>query len=130
MNYLWIALGGALGSVARFWMTELVAGRFDSKFPWGTFFVNVTGSFLIGVFSAFSESGGRLVEATGLRQFLMVGICGGYTTFSAFSVQTLNLMRAGFWLAALGNAAGSVLACLLAVWLGHLLGAALRGPAA
>jgi len=127
VNYLWIALGGALGSVARFWMSGLIAARFDSKFPWGTLFVNITGSFLIGVFAALSETGGRLADSTPLRQFLVVGICGGYTTFSAFSVQTLDLMRAGNWPAVAGNVLGSVLACLLAVWLGHLLGSMLKG---
>ena len=126
MNYLWIALGGAIGSVARFWMSGLIGERFDSKFPWGTLFVNITGSFLIGIFAALSETGGRLAEATPLRQFLVVGICGGYTTFSAFSVQTFDLMRAGNWPAVTGNVLGSVLACLLAVWLGHLLGSTLR----
>ena len=127
VTYLWIALGGALGSVARFWMSGVIAVRFDSKFPWGTIFVNITGSFLIGIFAAWSETGGRLAEATTLRQFLVVGICGGYTTFSAFSVQTLDLMRSGHWFAATGNVLGSVLACLVAVWLGHLLGSALKG---
>ncbi len=126
MNYLWIALGGALGSVARFWMSSAITARFDNKFPWGTIFVNITGSFLIGIFAALSETGGRLAEAPTLRHFLVVGICGGYTTFSAFSVQTLDLMRAGNWPAVTGNVLGSVLACLLAVWLGHLLGSALR----
>ena len=84
ITYLMVALGGALGSVARFWMSGAIAERFDSKFPWGTIFV--------------------------------MGICGGYTTFSAFSVQTLDLMRAGNWPAVTGNVLGSVLACLLAVW--------------
>ena len=127
LAYLYVGLGGALGSVARFWMSGVVAARFDSKFPWGTLFVNVTGSLLIGIFSALSERGGQLAEAATLRQFLVVGICGGYTTFSAFSVQTLDLMRAEHWLAATGNVLGSVLACLVAVWLGHLLGNALKG---
>ena len=125
--YLYVGLGGALGSVARFWMSGVVAQRFDSKFPWGTLFVNVTGSLLIGIFSALSERGGQLAEAVTLRQFLVVGICGGYTTFSAFSVQTLDLMRGGNWGAAAGNVLGSVLACLVAVWLGHLIGSAVRG---
>ena len=127
LTYLSIALGGALGSVARFWMSGVVAARFDSKFPWGTLFVNVIGSLLIGVFSALSERGGQLAEATTLRQFLVVGICGGYTTFSAFSVQTLDLMRAGSWPAVAGNVLGSVIACLVAVWLGYLLGGVLKG---
>ena len=127
MTYLWIALGGALGSVVRFWMSGVIAVRFDGKFPWGTIFVNITGSFLIGIFAAWSETGGLLAEATTLRQFLMVGVCGGYTTFSAFSVQTLDLMRSGHWFAATGNVLGSVLACLVAVWLGYLLGSAVKG---
>lgn len=127
MNYLWIALGGALGSVARFWLSGVVVARLGAGAMWGTLFVNVTGSFLIGIFSGLSEPGGRLAETATLRQFLVVGICGGYTTFSAFSMQTFDLMRAGNWPAATGNVLGSVLACLLAVWLGHLLGVALRG---
>ena len=126
MNYLWIALGGALGSVARFWMSSVIAVRFDSKFPWGTLFVNVTGSLLIGVFAALSESGGRLADSAALRQFLVVGLCGGYTTFSAFSAQTLELARNGQALAAGLNVLLSVALCLVAVWLGHLLGSALR----
>ena len=73
------------------------------------------------------DRGGRLAEATTLRQFLVVGVCGGYTTFSAFSVQTLDLMRSGHWFAATGNVLGSVLACLVAVWLGYLLGSAVKG---
>ena len=129
LTYFWIGLGGALGSVARFWLSGVVVARFGGAM-WGTLFVNVTGSLLIGIFSALSETGGRLAETAALRQFLVVGICGGFTTFSAFSVQTLDLMRAGNWPAATGNVLGSVLACLVAVWLGHLLGVALRGPAA
>jgi CrcB protein len=127
MSYLWIALGGALGSVARFWMSGLIAARFGNRALWGTLFVNITGSFLIGIFASLSEKGGQLAESGTLRQFLVVGICGGYTTFSAFSVQTLDLMRAGNWLATTGNVLGSVLACLVAAWLGHLLGSAMRG---
>jgi CrcB protein len=127
VSYLWIALGGAVGSVARFWMSVAIAVRFDGRFPWGTLFVNVTGSLLIGIFAAWSETGGRLAEATTLRQFLVVGLCGGYTTFSAFSMQTFDLMRTGHWLAALGNVIGSVFACLVAVWVGHLIGSALKG---
>ena len=127
MSYLWIAVGGALGSVARFWMSNFVTARFGSSFPWGTLFVNVTGSLLIGIFAAMSESGGRLAGMITLRQFLVVGICGGYTTFSAFSVQTLDLMRAGNWPAVVGNVVASVLTCLVAVWLGHVIGAALTG---
>ena len=127
LTYLWIALGGALGSMARFWMSGAIAARFDGKFPWGTLFVNITGSLLIGIFAAMSETGGRLAGAVTLQRFLVVGICGGYTTFSAFSVQTLDLMRAGNWPAVAGNVLGSVLLCLAAVWFGHWLGGAISG---
>ena len=127
MTYLWIALGGALGRVARFWMSNAVAQRFGATLPWGTLFVNVTGSFLIGVLAGLSGSGGRLAGADSFRQFFIVGVCGGYTTFSAFSIQTLDLIRAGQLLHAGGNVLLSVTLCLIAVWLGHLLGSALNG---
>jgi CrcB protein len=118
--YLLIALGGALGSVARFALSGFVAQHFGETFPWGTLIVNVTGSFIIGFFSTLTEPTGRYMVGPGGRQFFMVGVLGGFTTFSSFSLQTLNLARDGELLQAGGNAAGSVLACLLAVWLGHL----------
>jgi CrcB protein len=127
MTYLWVALGGALGSVARFVLSTFIARRFGEGFPWGTVFVNVTGSFLIGVLAALSESGGKLAGAVTLQRFLVVGICGGYTTFSAFSMQTLDLARNGHAVAAGLNVLASVALCLAAVWAGHLLGSAFRG---
>ena len=120
--YLLVALGGALGSVARFWLSGLVAERFAHAFPWNTLVVNVTGSFVIGFLAAVTEPGSRGWTSPGVRQFLMVGVCGGYTTFSSFSLQTLNLMREREWLYAGGNVLFSVFLCLLAVWLGYLLG--------
>jgi CrcB protein len=128
LAYLWVALGGALGSVGRFWLSGLVAEssqRHGSIFPWNTLIVNVTGSFLIGVLAAFTEPGGRRFLKPGGQQFLMYGVCGGYTTFSSFSLQTLNLMRDSEWLQAGGNIVLSVVLCLVAVWLGYLLGATL-----
>ena len=117
--YLWVALGGALGSVGRFWLNGLVTGRTGDGFPWGTLLINVLGSFAIGIFAA-------TVPATQdtARKFLMAGICGGFTTFSAFSLQTLELAQRGEWLRAGGNILGSVALCLIAVWLGWMLGAA------
>lgn len=120
--YLLIALGGALGSVARFWINGLVSAQAGAAlFPWGTFVANVTGSFVIGFFFTLTEPGGRVFASTNTRQFFMTGICGGYTTFSSFSLQTLTLARKGEWLQAGANTVGSVVACLVAVWLGHLL---------
>jgi fluoride exporter len=119
--YLWIALGGALGSVARFWISNAVAQRTGEAFPWGTILVNVSGSFVIGVLASFA-SDWKWFATPAARQFLIVGVCGGYTTFSAFSLQTFDLMRAGEWLPAGLNAVVSVVLCLLAVWIGHALG--------
>jgi fluoride exporter len=119
--YLLIALGGALGSVARFSLNGIVSTHFGAPFPWGTLIVNVTGSFLIGFFFTLTEPGGRLFANSNTRHFFMTGICGGYTTFSAFSLQTLNLAREGEWLRAGANTVASVVACLVAVCLGHLL---------
>ena len=123
-TYLYIALGGAIGSVARHWLSETVSTRVDSSFPWGTFLVNVSGCVLIGFFGSLAGPGGRSFGSTEARAFFMVGICGGYTTFSAFSLQTLNLLRIGDWPRAGAYAVSSVLVCLLGVWLGHLLAAA------
>jgi CrcB protein len=125
LAYLWVALGGALGSVARFWVNGLVSEKFGASFPWGTLLINLTGSFVIGVIGALAIPEGRLDSSARVfaTQFLMVGICGGYTTFSSFSLQTLNLMRDREWLYAGGNIVLSVVLCLIAVWLGWLLGA-------
>ena len=126
MNYLLIALGGALGSVGRYAMSGLIADRAGSLFPWGTLVVNVSGSFLIGLFAAFASSGERRLAGPTGRAFFMYGICGGYTTFSSFSLETFNLIREGDWLKAGANAFASVALCMIAVWLGYLLGLSLN----
>ena len=127
LTYLWIAVGGALGSVARFWLSGVVANRFGETFPWGTLIVNVSGSFVIGVFAAATGSESRWLVSPAFRQFFMIGICGGYTTFSSFSLQTLNLIRDGEYLHASANVLLSVALCLVGVWFGHLLGALIVG---
>jgi CrcB protein len=119
-NYLWIMIGSALGGGARYWCSGLMANRIGETFPWGTLLVNVVGSFVIGFFAAVTGPDGRFLVGSTARQFVMVGICGGYTTFSSFSLQTLNLTRDGEWLRAGGNVGLSVVLCLLAVWLGHI----------
>jgi len=133
VEYLWIALGGALGSVARYALNGVVSMKFGESFPWGTLTVNVAGSFLIGGLGALVIPEGRMsAEARAFTtQFLMIGICGGFTTFSSFSLQTLNLVREGEWLYAGGNVLLSVVLCLVATWLGYLFGTALasmKGP--
>lgn len=123
-SYLWVAVGGALGSVGRFWLGGLIASRFGETFPLGTLFVNVTGSFLIGMVGALAVPEGRMDSQSRalVTQLLMTGVCGGYTTFSSFSLQTLSLLRAGEWAHAGWNVILSVMLCMIAVWLGYLLG--------
>ncbi len=127
LGYLWVALGGALGSVARYWLSGVVARQIGETFPWGTILVNVSGSLVIGFFATLTGPDGRiLVPASFRQQFFMLGVCGGYTTFSSFSLQTLNLVEDGQWLPAAVNIVLSVVACLVAVWLGHLVAVALN----
>jgi|SRR5665213_309857 len=121
LNYFFVALGGALGSVGRFWLSGLIANRFGSTFPWGTIIVNVTGCLVIGFFNTATGTEGRWLVSPTARTFFMIGICGGYTTFSSFSLQTLNLVNDGEWLYATANILFSVVLCLLGVWLGFLL---------
>jgi len=121
--YLVVALGSALGGAARFGLSGLVARSFGETFPWGTLVVNVIGSFLIGFVATVTGPDGRLLASPASRQFLMPGIFGGFTTFSSFSLQTLSLAQEGEWLQAGGNVAGSVVLCLVGVWLGATLGA-------
>ena len=124
--YLWVAVGGALGSVGRYWLNGLVSARLGESFPLGTLVVNVTGSFVIGFFATLTGPDGRIFADTLTRQFVMIGFCGGYTTFSSFSLQTLNLARDGEWLHAGANAALSFVCCMVAVWLGHFLAMSLN----
>ena len=119
--YLWVALGGALGSIGRFWCSGAVARSVGETFPWGTLVVNVVGSFVIGFFGALTGPDGRVIVGTTARQFVMIGVCGGYTTFSSFSLQTLTLARDGQWLQVIGNVLLSVAMCLLAVCAGHVV---------
>lgn len=126
LNYVWVGLGGAVGSVARFWASGFVARHFGETFPAGTLVVNVTGSFLIGFFATLTGPEGRWLVSPGARTFFMVGICGGYTTFSSFSLQTLSLARDGEWFQAGANAVLSTGLCLAAVWLGHVAAASLN----
>lgn len=118
----WIALGSGIGGLLRFWCSGLIARSVGETFPWGTLAVNVSGSFLIGLFAVVAGPDGRLLVGSTARQCVMVGIFGGFTTFSSFSLQTLALMQGGEWRLAFANIAGSVVLCLLGVWLGHALG--------
>lgn len=120
--YLLVALGSAIGGAARYWCVQFITARMGDAFPWGTLAVNAIGSMLIGMLGALSAP--HLWQTShDARQFLMVGMLGGFTTFSAFSLQTLNLMREGEWLYAIANVVASIVVCLLAVWAGFAFAA-------
>src|SRR5579871_417495 len=113
--YALIAIGSAIGGVARYWLSGLVTDRISDPFPWGTLLVNISGSFVIGLFATLSIPSGKLSVSDPWRFFVMVGLCGGYTTFSSFSLQTLALAQSGEWLRAGANVLLSVALCLFAV---------------
>jgi CrcB protein len=125
-----VALGSALGGVLRYWCSNLAVALFGPAFPWGTLIINVAGSFVIGLFNVVSLPGGRIEEPLDARLFVMVGLCGGFTTFSSFSLQTLSLMQDGQWGWAFANIVLSVILCLLAVAAGHWAGSAMAGAPA
>ena len=116
--YLLVALGSALGGVLRFWLAAMMGDKLGAPHL-GTVFVNVTGSFVIGFIAALGPLPWK-------QQLLMVGILGGYTTFSSFSLQTLELAHEGKWATAGANVGLSVFLSLFAVLLGHLCGAFVR----
>jgi CrcB protein len=125
-SYISVALGSIVGGVARYLVSVVFLSQLGNGFPWGTLFVNVTGSFIIGFYAALTGPDGRLFVSPRQRQFVMVGICGGYTTFSAFSLETLQLVQSGNIQAASFNLFVSVVGWLTAVWLGHALAARLN----
>ena len=118
-----VAIGSALGGIARYFLSGLVARRLGETFPWGTLLINILGSFVIGLVFNLTMADGPLPATANARLFVMSGLCGGFTTFSAFSLQALLLLRDGEWLPALAYMAGSVVLCLAAVLLGHWLAA-------
>lgn len=129
--YIWIAFGSMIGGVARFALSGFIAHRVGETFPWGTLVINLTGSFVIGFIATLTQPEGRFPVGSNGRQFLMTGICGGFTTYSSFSLQTLTLAQDGEWLLAGANATGTFFLCFIAVWLGHVTALALnslKGP--
>jgi CrcB protein len=126
LPYVLVGVGGAAGSIARAWLALAVARVTGGAFPWGTILINVAGSCAIGFFATLTASGSRYAVDNDARVFVMVGLCGGFTTFSSFSLQTLDLVRDGKPAEALANIALSMVLCLLAVTAGHLAASVLR----
>jgi CrcB protein len=124
--YVWLALGGAIGTLARFIVSGYATQQWGDAFPWGTLIINVSGSFLIGFFATLTQSDGRHVLNSTARHFVVTGIFGGFTTFSSFSLETLTLAKNGEWFRAGANSVASLVLCLIAVWLGYLAAAALN----
>jgi CrcB protein len=119
-SYLLVAAGGAIGSVGRAWVGIAAARLLGIGFPWGTMSVNILGSAAIGVFAATALSPSRTLLSPELRIFLMVGFCGGFTTFSSFSLQTFEMLRDGRPGAALANVVVSVAVCIAATAAAYL----------
>lgn len=118
--YIWVTIGSALGGLSRYVLTRLTLDV-SARFPWGTIGINVLGCFVIGFFGTLTLPGGRFSASENARLFIMVGLCGGFTTFSSFSLQTFDLLRSGAWGRALMNVALSVVLCFFSVALGHLV---------
>jgi CrcB protein len=117
--YMLVALGGALGSVGRAGMTDLVTKWVGNEFPFGTIVVNVTGAVVMGLIAGYGETEpGKVLFSPATRTFFMIGVLGGYTTFSSFSLQTFLLMEQGNLLGAFLNVLLSVLLCVAGIWLG------------
>ncbi len=126
MAYLWVAIGGALGTMARFWLANTMAVLTGAEFPWGTLIINILGSFVISFFGMLTGTAPRFAVSYDTRVFVTVGLCGGFTTFSSFSLQTIELLRtgqagrAGIYIAA--SVILCLAACALGFWLATVLG--------
>ncbi len=124
LTALSITVGGAIGSFARGYLTVVLLRLTGAGFPWGTVAINTAGSFVIGLFAALTAADGRFGQPLDVRAFVITGVCGGFTTFSSFSLQTLELLRDGRVGPACANIAASVALCLAAVAVGNYAGAA------
>ena len=124
MLYAWVSFGSILGGLARYFVGLLLDT--GPGFPWATLFINATGSLIIGFYATLTGPDGRMLARPEHRQFVMTGFCGGYTTFSSFSLETVRLLRVGEARTALLYIGISVVTWLVAVWLGHVLAARLN----
>jgi CrcB protein len=115
-----IMVGGAIGTLARY-LISVAALPISQNLPWGTIGINILGSFIIGLFGTLTLAHGRYPVSENTRLFVMIGLCGGFTTFSSFSLQTLDLLRNGAMTRAAINVVGSVMLCVAAVAIGHFI---------
>ena len=123
MKYLMVGLGGFLGSVLRFWLGSFIGGRLGARFPYGTFVINVTGSFLIGMIVTVLAA--KAHWSPNWRYLILIGFIGGYTTFSTFEFETLRLAQDGQMLMAILNVTLSVVVGFVGVWAGAIAGRAI-----
>jgi CrcB protein len=128
LTCLIVMAGGALGTLARY-LVSLLALPISGNLPWGTIIINITGSLLIGFFGTLTLAHGRFPVSENMRLFVMIGFCGGYTTFSSFSLQTLDLLRSGATGRAAVNVVASMILCVAAVAAGHQIAALMNGGA-
>jgi CrcB protein len=128
-TYVWVAVGSAIGGLSRYALSRLMVHA-SAEFPWSTVCINVLGCFVIGFFGTLTLAGGRYAVPEDVRMFVMVGICGGFTTFSSFSLQTFDLVRSGEWDRALLNVVLSVVVCFAAVAVGHSIAQRIVGNGA
>jgi CrcB protein len=119
--YGWVALGSALGGISRYWLGGVVARGIGDDFPYGTLLINIVGSFVIGFFGTLTLPDGPRPASVDARLFVMVGLCGGFTTFSSFSLQTFELLRSGETVRAASYIVASVLLCVIGTAMGHAL---------
>ncbi len=118
-TYLAVMLGGAIGTALRMWAVDIITARYGPSFPVGTLLVNIVGCFVIGAFVAYAGPTGTVPATLLTQQVVTIGVLGGFTTFSSFSMQTLNLLISGEWVRGGIYIVSSVAFCLLGVWLGY-----------
>lgn len=126
MEWFYVALGSAVGGLARHWVNGWITQQTGGIFPLGTLMVNASGSLIMGMLGALTVSEGRWALGPGSRSLLMVGMLGGYTTFSAFSYQTLILLKSGQWILAATNMLLSLVLCVALTALGFWIATALN----
>ncbi len=119
-KYLFIGLGGFLGSIARFGIASFIQNKTESLFPYGTMVVNIAGCFIIGLLMTLFQE--RIIVSQNIRLFLIIGILGGFTTFSSFSYDTFAMMKSGNLFGAGLNAGMSLFGCLIATVVGFYVG--------